>query len=82
MEVFRAGGKAFHHKVQEPGETHADGTADPAEREALAQQVLDLSALLGRNAPVHSVPGKLALARFTLMVLLPMAGMTIFLVPL
>jgi len=80
MEVIGAGRKAFHHKVQEPGETDAHGTADPAERDALAQQLFDPQALLVRNAPVEGVRGKLATARFTLMILLPMAGMAIFLV--
>jgi hypothetical protein len=44
--------------------------------------MLDPSALLGRNAPVYRVPGKLALAHFTLMVLFAMTGMAVFLVPL
>jgi hypothetical protein len=68
--------------VQEPRETDAHGPTDPAERDAFAQQVLDPSALLGRNALVYRVPGKLALARFALMVLFAMTGMTIFFVPL
>jgi len=80
MEVIGAGGKAFHQKMQEPGETDAHGTTDPAEREALAQQLFDPQALLRRNAPVEGVRGQLAAARCTLMILLPMAGMTIFLV--
>jgi hypothetical protein len=40
-----------------------------------------VQALLACNVPVNSVSRKLAAARFTLMILLPMAGMTIFLVP-
>jgi hypothetical protein len=67
--------------VQEPRETDTDGTADPAERDALVQQLFDPQALLGRNSPVEGVCGKLAAARFPLMILLPMASMTIFLVP-
>jgi hypothetical protein len=63
MEVLGTGRIAFHQKVQQPRETHADGTADPAERDALAQQMLDPSAVLGRDAPVYRVPGKLALAQ-------------------
>ena len=47
MEVMRAGGEALDHKVYEPGETDAHRTADPAQREAFAQQLLDLSALGG-----------------------------------
>ena len=79
MQVIGAGRKAFHHKVQEPRETDAHGTADPTERDALAQQLCDPPALLVRNAPVEGVRRKLAVARFTLMILFPMAGMTIFL---
>jgi len=45
-------------------DTHS--TADPAEREALAQQLFDPQALLVDNAPVEGVRGKLATARFTL----------------
>jgi len=66
--------------VQEPGETDAHGTTDPAERDALAQQLFDPQALLMRNTPVEGVCRKLAAARFPLMILLPMAGMAIFLV--
>ena len=53
MQVIGTGRKAFHHKVQEPRETDAHGTADPTEGDALAQQLFDLPALLGRNAPVE-----------------------------
>ena len=81
MEILGTGRKAFHHKVQEPRETHADGTADPAQRETLAEQVFNLPALLGRNAPVLAIRRELAAARFALMILLPMASMAIFLVP-
>jgi hypothetical protein len=31
MEVIGTGRKAFHQKVQQPRETHTDGTADPTE---------------------------------------------------
>ena len=31
MQVIRTGRKAFHHKVQQPRETHPNGTADPTE---------------------------------------------------
>ena len=81
MQVLRTGRKAFHQKVQEPGETDAHSPAEPPEGDALAQQLFDLSALLVGNPLVHSVSRKLAAARFTLMVLLPVAGMAIFLVP-
>jgi hypothetical protein len=42
--------------------------------------MFDLQALLVCNAPVEGVRSKLAAACFTLMVLFPMAGMTILLV--
>ena len=79
MKVIGAGRKAFYHKVQEPRETDAHGTADPPEGDTLAQQLFDPQALLGRNAPVEGVRGQLATARFTLMILFSMAGMAIFL---
>ena len=43
--------------------------------------MLDPLALLGRNAPIQGIRGKLATARLTLMILFPMPGMAIFLVP-
>jgi hypothetical protein len=79
--VIRAVRKTFHHKVQEPGETDAHGTADTAQRDALAQQVFNLGALLVRNATVFGGRHKLALARVTLMILFAMVGMAIFLIP-
>ena len=82
MQVIGTSRETFHQKVQQPGETHPNGTADPTEGDALAQQLLDPQALLGRNASVEGVCRKLAAARFTLLILLPMAGMTVFLVPL
>ena len=82
MQVIGTSRETFHQKVQQPGETHADGPADPTEGDALAQQLFDPPALLVRNAPVDGVRSKLAAARFTLMVLFPMAGMAIFLVPM
>jgi len=81
MEVLGTGRKAFHHKVQEPRETDTDGTADPAQRDALPQQVFYPRAPLIRNEAVVGRGTKLAFARFALMILLSMAGMTIFLVP-
>jgi hypothetical protein len=68
--------------VYEPRETDTHGTAETAERETLTSQLSDPLALLGRNAPVEGVRRTLAVARFTLMILLPMTGMTIFLVPM
>jgi hypothetical protein len=52
MEVIRAGGKAFHHNVQEPRQTDAQGTANPMQRDALAQQVFTHRALLAPDATV------------------------------
>ena len=69
MEVIGTGGKAFHHKVQQPGQTDTHGSADPAERNALTQQVFNDGAPLLRNAAVFGRGNKLAFARFTLMIL-------------
>jgi hypothetical protein len=73
--------KALDHTVQEPGEADAHGTADTAQRDALAQQVCNQGALLVRNATVFGGRHKLALPRFTLMILFAMVGMAIFLIP-
>jgi hypothetical protein len=81
MEVLGTDRKAFHHKVQEPRETDTYGTADPAERDALPQQVFYPRAPLIRNEAVVGRGTKLAFARFALMILFSMAGVTIFLVP-
>ena len=81
MQVLGTGRKAFHHKVQEPCETDSHGTANPPERETLTQQLSDLSALRLGNGPINGVSRKLAATRFTLVILLPMAGMAVFLVP-
>src|SRR5262249_31147517 len=81
MEVIGTGGKALHHKMQQPGQTNTHGAADAAERDALTQQVFHHRALLIRNVTVVGRGHKLPLARFTLMVLLPMAGLAIVLVP-
>jgi len=81
MEVIGARRKALDHKVQEPRKTHPHGTADPTQGHALAQQLFDLHPLLGCNTAVHSLSRKLAAAGFTLMILFPVAGMAIFLVP-
>jgi hypothetical protein len=52
MEILGTGRKAFHHEVQEPRETDTHGTADPAQRDALTQQVFHHSAPLIRNEAV------------------------------
>ena len=82
MQVIRTGRKAFNHTVQKPRQTDAHGTADPAKRETLAQQLCDPLTLRGRNTPVRGVSRELATARFTLVILLPMASMAIFLAPM
>ena len=81
MQMIGARRKAFDHKVQEPRQTDAHGTGNPTQRDALAQRVFNHGALLASDASVFSCGHKLALARFTPMILLRMAGMTIFLVP-
>jgi hypothetical protein len=47
--------------VQEPGEADAHGTAEPAQRDALVQQVFNQGALLVPKATVFSRGHKLAL---------------------
>ena len=81
MEIFRTGRKALHHTVPEPRETDTHGTADPAQRDALPQQVFHPRAPLIRNEAVVGRGTKLAFARFALMILFSMAGVTVFLVP-
>jgi hypothetical protein len=63
--MIGTGGKAFHHAVQQPCQADAYRTANPAEREALAQQVFNLRTALGGNEAVSSASAKLALAIFT-----------------
>jgi hypothetical protein len=67
--------------MQQPGQTDPHGAADAAERDALTQQVFHHGTPLIRNEVIFGRGTKLALARLTLMVLLPMAGMAIFPVP-
>jgi hypothetical protein len=81
MSIIGTGGKALHHKMQEPGEADAHHTADPTQRDALTQQVFHRGAPLIRNEAIFGPGTKLAFTRLTLMILLPMAGMAIFLVP-
>ena len=73
--------KAFHHEVQQSRQADAYRTANPAQGEALAQQVFNLRTALGSNEAVGSASAKLALAIFAQMILFAMAGMAIFLVP-
>jgi hypothetical protein len=79
--MIGAAGKAFHHEVQQPRQADAHRAANPAQGEALAQQVGNLCTTLGSNEAVGSAGTKLALAFFAQMILFAMAGMAIFLVP-
>jgi hypothetical protein len=72
--------KALHHKVQQPRETDTYHTTDPAQRDALAQQVFNQRALLIRNEVVFRAGHKLASTRFALMILFASARMAILLV--
>src|ERR671914_1703316 len=80
MEVLGTRRKAFHHKVQQPRKTDTYRTTDPAQRDALAQQVFNQRALLVRYDVVFGAGHKLASTRFALMILFAAAGMAIFLV--
>jgi hypothetical protein len=46
MKVIGTRRKALHHKVQQPRETDLYHTTDPAQRDALAQQMFNQRALL------------------------------------
>jgi hypothetical protein len=81
MSVIGTGRKALHHKVQEPCETNTDSTADPQQRDTLAQQVFNQRALLMRNATVRGISHKLASACLAVIVLFGIVGMAIFLKP-
>jgi hypothetical protein len=81
MEVIGTRSKALDHKVQEPRETDAHSPTDPTQRDAFPQQMFHSGAPLIRNEAVVGCGTKLVCARFALMILLPMAGMAIFLVP-
>jgi len=80
MEVVGTRRKALHHKVQQPRETDTYRTTNPAQRDALAQQVFNQRALLVRDDVVFGAGHKLASTLFTLMILFAGAGMAIFLV--
>jgi hypothetical protein len=67
--------------VQQPRQADAHRAANPAQGEALAQEVCNLCTSLGSNEKVFGASAKLALAIFTQMILFTLAGMTIFLVP-
>jgi hypothetical protein len=82
MEVIGTGGKAFHHKVQQPRQIDAYDPTEPTQREALTQQAFIHSARRIQNEMVFGRGPKLVLAGFALMILLAVAGMAIFLVAL
>jgi hypothetical protein len=82
MEVIGTGCQACDQKVQEPCETDTDSTAAPTECNTLAQQLCDALTPLGRHTPVQGISRALAATRFTRMILLPIAGVTIFLGPM
>jgi hypothetical protein len=75
MLIIRTAANHSTMKCKSPGETDTDGTGDPALQDALMQQVCNHGALLVRNKVVFGCGHKLALARFTLMVLFAMTGM-------
>jgi hypothetical protein len=79
MSVIRTGGKALHHKVQEPRETDTHRPTDPAQGNALAQQMLNERALLVRNEVLFGVGHKLASACLALMILFAAVNMAVFL---
>jgi hypothetical protein len=82
MKVIGTRRKALHHKVQQPRETDPYHTTDPAQRDALAQQMFNQHALLIRNDMVFGAGHKLASTRVALMILFACASMAILLVGL
>src|SRR5262245_30049526 len=81
MEVVGACRQALRHKGQEPGQTDPHGAAHPAQGEALAPQAFHQRALRTRNDAVCGVRHKLTATNFAVMILLPMAVMTMLLEP-
>jgi len=81
MSMIGTGGKTCHHEVQQPRQADPHRAANPAQREALAQELGNLCTSLGSHEKVVGASAKLALAIFTQMMLFAMAGMAIFLVP-
>ena len=77
--MIGTGRKALDHKVQEPCKTDAHRPTNPAERDALTQQVLDQRALLMQNAAVSGVGYKLASACLALMILFTAVNMAVLL---
>jgi hypothetical protein len=79
MGVIGTGGTAFYRKVQELCEANAYSPTDPAERDALVQQVLDHCALLVSHNVVFGAGHKLASAGLALMMLFAAVNMAVFL---
>jgi hypothetical protein len=77
--VIRTGRKALHHKVHEPRETDTYSPTDPAQGNALAQQMLNQRALLVSNEALFGVGHKLASTGLALMILFAGVNMAIFL---
>jgi hypothetical protein len=80
MQVVGTRRKAFHHEVQQPRESDTYCTTDPAQRDALAQQVCNQRALLVRNDVVVKAGHKLASTCFAVMILFAGVRMAIPLV--
>jgi hypothetical protein len=79
MEVIGAGCKAFDQKVQKPRETDTHSPTDPAERDTLAQQVLNHCTLLVRDDAVFGAGHTLASACLALMIRFAAVHMAVFL---
>ena len=77
--MIGTGGKTVHHEVQQPRQADAHRAANPAQGEALAQEVGNLCTSLGSNEKVFGASAKLALAIFTQMMLFAMTSMAVFL---
>jgi hypothetical protein len=79
VSVLGTGRKALNHDVQEPCETKAHRTADPAQGNALAQQMLNQRTPLVGNETLFGAGHKLASAGFALMILLTTMYVAVFL---
>src|SRR5262245_19627035 len=77
--MIGTGGKALDHQVQEPREADPNRPTDPAQGDALAQQVLDQHALLASHDALFGAGYKLASACLALVVLLATVYMAVFL---
>jgi hypothetical protein len=80
MEMIGTRRNACYHNVQQPRETDSHRTTDPAQRDALAQQLFNQRALLVRNDVAFGAGHTLASTRLALMMLFASASMAILLV--